>query len=131
MAAGLKRDIQCRAARAVSRLLKRQDFRVRKARPEMKALPDAAALFDDHGADHWIRTGRPPALRRKAKGQGHVVEILCAANHRFARTAEDRRPVRAGFADFARDAAAGPTAFLASASANAACAAASRAIATR
>lgn len=128
MAAGFERHIERRAARAAAGLPERQDFRVRKARPEMKALPDDAALFDDHGADHWIRTGRPPALRGKTKSPRHIVEILCAAGHRFLRPTRERRP---GFADLARDGADGPAVFLASASANAACAAASRAIATR
>lgn len=131
MTAGFERHIECRATRAAACSPEGQNFRMRKAGAKMESLADDTALVDDHSANHRIRTGCPPSLRRKAKGQGHVVEILCATTHRFARPAEERRPMRAGFADFTRDAAAGPEDFLVSASANAACAAASRAIATR
>lgn len=131
MGTGLQSHIEGRATRAAACPPEGENFRMRKAWAKMKTLADDTALADDHSANHRIRTGCLPSLRRKAKGQGHVVEILCATNHRFARPAEDRRPVRAGFADFARDTAAVPAVFLASASASAACAAASRAIATR
>ena len=109
----------------------------------MKTLADDPALFDDDGADHRIRACRSLALRRQAKGQGHIVEILCTISHRFLRLPTDS--LDAGFARFDDDkdvfldfavftravAALLDKAGLADVSAMAACAAASLAIATR
>ena len=70
----------------------------------MEALADDPAVFHDDGTNHRIRANRPPTLRRKAKGQSHVVEILWEAGHRFLRATRDRlRVVRADFVDFARE----------------------------
>lgn len=110
----------------------------------MKTPADDPALFDDDGTDHRIRARRALALRRQAKGQGHIVEISCTVGHRFLRLPEGR--LGAGldsfkdfdtFADFTAALADTFTIFLgaagdlASAAAIAACAAANRAIATR
>lgn len=73
MAAGFERHIERGAAGAAACLSERQDFRMRKAGPEMKTLSDDAALFDDDGADHRIRAGRPPSLLGKTKSQRHIM----------------------------------------------------------
>jgi hypothetical protein len=64
----LKRDIERRASGKTVGLPKRENFRMRKTRTEMKPLPDDSALCDNHSAHHRIRADRSPALRRKAKG---------------------------------------------------------------
>jgi hypothetical protein len=87
----------------------------------VKTLPDDPVSLDNHCADHRIRTGRIPALRRQTKGQSHEVEVSLSAGHRLLRREADGFRDAAGFfpAGFAREAA------------MAACAAANRAIATR
>jgi hypothetical protein len=95
----------------------------------MEALTNDPAVVDDHGADHRIWAGGPPAPRGQAKGLGHVPVILGVDSHRFMRLARDRRrePVDLD----ARDEDDALVFFFASPSANAAWAAASRAMATR
>ena len=122
MTAGFERHIEGGALGAASGLPEGQNFRMREAGSKMKSLPDDPAVFDDHGTDHRIWAGRTPALRRKAKGQSHVVVILLAVGHRLLRDAAFALAEGRGYFG---------TAFFASASANAACAAASLAIATR
>ena len=98
---------------------------------KMITVADDPPIFHDNRTDHRIRARRPPALCRKAKGQGHVVEIACADGHRFLRTTRNRRRVvRADAVDLFRDVD-GLDDFLVSASAKAAWAAANLAIATR
>ncbi len=122
MTAGFERYIERGAFGSAASLSKRGNFGMRQAWAEMKPLPDYPALFDDQSPDHRIWTGRSTALGRQAKGQEHVVVILLAVGHRFLRDAAfDLAEERGDLA----------AAFFASASANAACAAASRAIATR
>jgi len=67
----------------------------------MKTLADDPALFDDDSADHRIRARRSTALRRQAKGQGHIMEILCTVGHRFLRLPTD--VLRAGLPRFDDD----------------------------
>lgn len=90
---------------------------------EMKPLPDNLALPNDQGSYHRIWAGCALPLRRQAKGQRHEMQILLCSGHRLLRRADDGfRAVGAFFfTGFVLDAAA----------AMAACAAASRAIATR
>ena len=99
----------------------------------MKAPTDDRTRFDDHGPDHWIRTGRAPPPLRQAQGQGHQPKVPLAGGHRFLRAARDRRlaVVPADFIDRDREETDSPEAFFASALVRAACAAASLAIATR
>ena len=102
MATRLERNIERGASRAIACLPEGENFGMWKAGAQMKTLPDDSPLCDNHSADHRIRTGRPPALRSKAKGQSHVAEILCAAGHRFLRAIRDRlRPFRADAVDAA------------------------------
>ncbi len=119
---GLERHIEGSALGSAAGLSKRENFRMRQAWTKMKSLPDDSAPFDHQGTDHRIGTSRTPALRRQAKGQSHIVEILLALGHRLLRDAT--LTLAEGRGDLAAD-------FFASASANAACAAASLAIATR
>ena len=108
----------------------------------ISAAQDVAVL-DHEGADHGIRAGLAPALRRETKGQGHEVAVRCGGGHRFLRVTRDRLRGRGtdfvfvvfivAFFGFARD----PETLgmgwelLDPASTNAAWAAASRAMGTR
>ena len=60
--------------------------------PKEKVIPAAhdAAVLDHEGADHGIRTGLPPALRRETERQGHEVAVQCGGGHRFLRVTRDR-----------------------------------------
>lgn len=132
MATGFERDVERSPDGPLTCLPKRQDFRVCFAWAVMKTAPDNTAMLYHYGADHGIGAGRSLALCRKAKGQGHVLQIFRAAGHRFLRVTRDRlRLARAGFVVFACDDEERLDDFLASASANAAWAAASRAMGTR
>ena len=133
MTAGFECHIERGATRASTRLFERQNFRMRKTRAEMKALPDDSPLFDDQRADHGVRTGRPGSLGRQAKGLGHEMEVV---RHRFLRDtaftlADGRRDFAAAFLETVPAFLGAAAACFASASAKAACAAASLAIATR
>ena len=97
----------------------------------MKTLPDDLVSLDDHRADHRIRTGRPSALRRQAKGQSHVAQVLNAIGHRVLRATRDRRRLDLALVDFTRDEVVAFVDFPPSASASAAWAAANLAIGTR
>lgn len=127
MAAGLKRHIERGASRILSCLVERQNFCVWSPGAEVKTLPDDRALLNHHGADHRIRACRSLSFRRQAKGEGHEAEILLSAGHRrVRRDVDDLRDfdgLRVTLAFF-------PAGFALD-SAMAACAAASRAIATR
>ena len=102
------------------------------ARTAMKSLPDNPSVLDDNGSNHGIGAGCPLALRRQAKGQGHVPEVLRADLHRFLRATRERlRIARADFVAFAREREDERADGLAAVSANAAWAAANLAIATR
>lgn len=68
MTAGFERHIECRTTRTSTCSPEGENFRMRKTWAKMESLADDTALVDDHGANHWIRTGCLPALRRKAKG---------------------------------------------------------------
>ena len=130
--------------------LERKHLGVWKTGPEMIPLSHDPSSIHHDGADHRIGTRRAATFRRQAQGRHHISKILRAVyppavtfrngtgisrirqarlspdanGHRFLRDLEEgRRTVRADAAAFAP--------FLASASASAACAAASRAIPTR
>ena len=97
----------------------------------MKTLPDDSVSTNHQGSDHRIRTGRSLALRRQAKSQGHVMQVLIATTHRALRVTRGRRRRDCDLVGFTRDDAAVLMDFLASASDKAACAAANLAIGTR
>ncbi len=120
MATGFKRDVKSCAARTIAGLTDGEDFRMGKAWPTVISLTDHLTILDDQGADHRIGTGGPSALRREPKGLCHELKI---ARHRFL--------LREGpfLLPLGRDAA--TTVCLVASSANAAWAAASRAMATR
>ena len=143
MATGFERDVERRATSAWTRLVERKNFCV--GLPWTLVIPaaDNAAVLDYEGADHGIRAGLAPALRRETKRQGYEVEVRGSGGHRFLRVTRGRlRGRRADFVlvvfvvaffAFVRD----PDALrvgrerLDPASANAAWAAASRAMGTR
>ena len=143
MATGLKRHIECGASCLRSGLLQREYFCVSSSWSEMKTLADDPPLSDDDGTNHRIRTGRSLALRRQAKGQGHIVKISRTVGHRFLRLPtvvlgaslprfDDDVETLMDFTGLIRAAVVFlDMAGLADASAIAACAAANRAIATR
>ena len=85
MVAGFECDVQRRIRGLFSRLLQREDFRVRTACPAMVVLPDHALLGDNDGSDHGIGVSRSPALRGEAKGNLHVLAVEIDLVHRFLR----------------------------------------------
>ena len=91
-------DIERRAFGAWPRLLERKNFCVRLAWTVVISAADDAAVLDHEGADHGIRAGRIPALRRETERQGHEVEMRCGSSHRFLRVTRDR--LRGRGADF-------------------------------
>ena len=128
MAAGFECDVEGRALRAATGLSEGEHFSVGLARPVVIALSDDQTFGDYQGADHRIRAGLPLTLCRKAKGLGYVMEVLCAGGHRLLRAVRECRAVGFGLEADPEDF---PADFLASASAKAAWAAASLAMATR
>ena len=143
VATGFERDVENRAVGAWPRLAERKDFCVGLPWTVVIPAADDATVLDHEGADHGIRAGLAPALRRETKRQGHEMEVRDGGGHRFLRVTRDRlRGRRADFVlvvfvvaffAFARD----PDTLrlgrerLDPASANAAWAAASRAMGTR
>ena len=96
---------------------------MRAARPAVIPLSDnqSGSSHDDR-PHHGVRARAAPALRRKAKGQRHVLLITVGLTHRFLRAdrLRDRAAVLAGFRlEWVLALAAG-VAFLLSCSANAA-----------
>ena len=78
VAAGLETDVQRRAARFFARGLERNDFGMIAPVVLMKAFAEDFAVFDDHGADHGIGTGKPHAIAREVEGalhEGNVVAV--------------------------------------------------------
>ena len=75
----------------MSGLAKREHFGMGLAGGVMIGLADDAALGDDHGPNHRVGGGLTETLRRKAKSQHHIMEIVCADGHRFLRVVEDGR----------------------------------------
>jgi hypothetical protein len=71
-------------------LVERENLCVRLSRTVVKSSADYATVLDYQGADHGVRTGLSPALRREAKRQGHEVEVRCSSGHRFLRVTRDR-----------------------------------------
>src|SRR5262245_14852875 len=69
--AGCKCDGERCFAPSFARLPQCQDLGVREAASAMKSLADDAVSMHHEGADHWIGTGCPPALRRQTKSQAH------------------------------------------------------------
>ncbi len=51
---------------------------------------DDTAVLHHEGADHGIRAGLTPALRRETKRQGHEVAVRGGSGHRFLRVTRDR-----------------------------------------
>ena len=98
VATGFERDVESRAIGAWPRLLERKNFCVRLAWTVVIPAAHNAAVLDHEGADHGIRAGFPPALRRETKCQGHEVEMRCGGSHRFLRVTRDR--LRGRGADF-------------------------------
>ena len=90
MATGFERDVQRRAVGAWPRLLERKNFCVGLPWSVVISAADDAAVLDHEGPDHGIRAGLAPALRRKAKRQGHEVEVRGGSGHRFLRVTRDR-----------------------------------------
>ena len=90
VATGFERDVENRAIGAWPRLLERKNFCVRLSWTVVKSAADDATVLDYQGADHGIRTGLSPALRRETKRQGHEVEVRCSSGHRFLRVTRDR-----------------------------------------
>jgi hypothetical protein len=161
MTARFECHVERAAPRPRSSPSERNNLRVGKTGPNMIALSDNPTAGNDDGPHERIGTRRAPALGRQSKGQRHVAEILCVGSRHYARrlvTNRSRRPgeaeaqtheaVRtrtlrecAGYHRFFRAArdrrrvvgadAVDLALFRAPASAKAACAAASRAIATR
>ena len=143
MATGFERRVERRAVGAWPRLLECKNFCMRLSWTVVIPAADDATVLDHEGADHGIRAGLTPALRRETKRQGHEVEVSDGDGHRFLRVTRGRlRGRRADFVlvvfvvaffAFARD----PDTLrvgrerLDPASANAAWAAASRAMGTR
>ena len=56
----------------------------------MVPAADDTTVLDHESADHGIRAGLTPALRREAKRQGHEVEVRGGGGHRFLRVTRDR-----------------------------------------
>src|SRR5262245_3277806 len=124
MTTGFQGDIERGTTRAPTCMTEGKNLSVGETGTQVKSLTDDPSSIDDDGTDQWIRARCAQTLCREAKRQGHVLEFLWASGHRFLRATRDRRrPDRVDVVDFSP--------FLASASANAAWAAASRAIATR
>src|SRR5262249_28925409 len=78
-------------------LIECENFCMGFPRTVVVSTTDDAAVLDDEGADHRIRTGLAPALRREAKRQGHEVEVLCGGSHRFLRVMRGLRGCRDDF----------------------------------
>jgi hypothetical protein len=143
VATGLERDIERRAYGMSPCLVERKNFRVGLPWTVMIPAADDPPVLDYKGTNHGIRAGLTLAHRRKTKRQGHEVEVRCGDSHRFLRVTRDW--LRSRWADFVfavfvaaffartRDAEALRVGreLLDPASANAAWAAASRAMATR
>ena len=153
MATGFEGDVEGAALGAQAGLAQGNDFGMRPAGLAVRTLTDNLTAGDNDGADHGIGTGEAPPLRRETKGQGHVLQIARRRPHRFVRLDRPTTRLLLGLAftdarvgaflavvGFIRVAVLDWTffgatffglAFSASASANAACAAANRAIPTR
>jgi hypothetical protein len=141
MAAGFERDIERRAFGAWSGLVECENFCVRLPWTLVISAADDAAVLHDECADHGIRTGLALALRRKTKRQGHEVKMRCGDSHRILRVTRARLRGRSAafafvvltvdFFPFAPDRDTLRAEWLDPASANAAWAAASRAMGMR
>jgi hypothetical protein len=132
MATGFECDEEGCALGQTAGLTEREDFCVRLSWPVVVPATDDASLRHDQGADHWIRTGLAAAFRREAKSQGHEVVILSGCGHRFLRASrERRRAVRPDPLTLVLEVGLACVRFLVSFPANAAWAAANRAMATR
>ncbi len=90
VATGFERDVENRSVGAWSRLLECKNFCVGLPWTVVIPAADDAAVLDHEGADHGIRAGLTPALRRETKRQGHEVEMRCGSGHRFLRVTRDR-----------------------------------------
>ena len=90
MATGFERDVESRAIGAWPRLLECKNFCVRLPWTLVIPAADDAAVLDYEGADHGIRAGLPPALRRETKRQGHEVAVRGGSGHRVLRVTRDR-----------------------------------------
>ena len=71
VAAGLERDVQRRALRALAGLAQRDNFGVVPSFVNVKALADHPAGFHDHGSDDRIGMSQAHAASRKIKRAGH------------------------------------------------------------
>ena len=109
MTAGFEGDVEGPASRPCAGLAEGDDFGMWAARLAVGPLTDDPAAGYHHGADHRIRAGGTPALRREAKRQGHIVTIAGRRPHRFVRLG--RRTTRLATSRFF--AGAGVAAFLA------------------
>jgi hypothetical protein len=98
------------------------------AGPAMVPLPDNPVAGHDHRPDHRIGAGASLSLGRQPEGQRHVPIVAVRVFHRFLARVEADRRVRPAVALFFEERDAG---FFSVAPVKAACAAASRAIATR
>jgi hypothetical protein len=87
---GFECDVECRALGARSRLVERKNFCVGFAWTTMVSPAHNAAVFHHEGADHGVRAGLAPALRRKTKGQGHEVTVRDGGGHLVLRVTRDR-----------------------------------------
>ena len=90
MAAGFERDVERRAFCAWPGLEECKNFCVGLPWTVVISAADDAAVFDDEGADHGIRTGLALALRRETKRQGHETDVRCSDSHRVLRVMRDR-----------------------------------------
>ena len=98
VATGFERHVECRTPRAWPCLVECENFCVRL--PWTVVIPAAhdTAVLHHEGADHGIRAGLAPALRRKTERQGHEVVVRCGGSHRVLRVMRDR--LRGRGADF-------------------------------
>ena len=90
MATGFERDVENRATGARPRLVERKNFCVRLPWTVMVSAAHDAAILHYESADHGIRAGLPPALRRETKRQGHEVAVRGGRGHRVLRVPRDR-----------------------------------------
>ena len=98
MATRFERDVERRAVGAWPRFAERKNFCVGLPWTVVIPAADDAAVLDHEGADHGIRAGLAPALRRETKRQDHEVAVRCGGSHRFLRMTRDR--LRGRRADF-------------------------------
>ena len=91
--AGLERDVERRAARALAGRLERGDLRVRAAGALVPALAHDLAVADEHGADDRIRVPSCRARARPARARARAARSSFIGDERADEPAVGARDV--------------------------------------